>query len=95
VRKRRPDEKASTTARGYGIEHKRLRDKWRKVVEAGEATCSRCGRWIAPGSSWHLDHSDDRSGYIGASHARCNVGAANKRRARKARKPPLHSSGLW
>jgi hypothetical protein len=38
---------------------------------------------IVPGQKWHLDHDDhDRTAYHGASHARCNVVAANRRRAR-------------
>jgi hypothetical protein len=27
--------------------------------------CCRCGHLIEPGKPWHLDHRDDRSGYLG------------------------------
>lgn len=82
-RQERERERGTSTERGYGVAHKRLRAKWATVVDTGNAYCSRCGRLIIPGSPWHLDHTDDRSGYYGPAHQRCNVAAANKRRARK------------
>jgi hypothetical protein len=72
-----------TVARGWGTAHQRLRAKWAPLVEAGLATCARCGGWIDPRpvltgggnlvTSWHLDHDDSRSGYLGPSHRRCNL----------------------
>lgn len=56
-----------------------------REVELGHATCARCSRPIVPGSEWHLDHADDGVGYLGPSHARCNVSEANRLRARDAR----------
>jgi hypothetical protein len=73
-----------TTRRGYGTRHQRQRKAWAQVVAAGGAICARCGRSIAPGAKWHLDHADDRSRYIGVSHAYCNTTAANRRRARRS-----------
>jgi len=29
---------------------------------------------IQGGTSWHLDHADDRLHYLGPAHAECNVG---------------------
>ena len=53
---------ASSTARGYGIAHQRLRKLWAVRVERGEVACRRCGRLIRPGSLWDLGHDDfDRS----------------------------------
>lgn len=72
-----------TTAAGYGGPHQRLRRMWAQIVDAGGATCARCGRAIAPGSRWHLDHADDRRGYIGVSHSYCNTTAPNRRRGRR------------
>jgi hypothetical protein len=43
------------------------------VVAAGGVCCARCGEPIAPGEDWHLDHTDDRSDYLGPSHRRCNL----------------------
>jgi hypothetical protein len=68
-----------TTARGYGAEHQRERDRWRVVVERGDAVCVRCSTWIVPGSSWDLDHTDERDGYLGAAHASCNRSAGATR----------------
>ncbi len=73
--------RAKTKARGYGGSHKRLRERWARVVAAGNAYCARCGGWLPPGAAWDLDHSDDRGGYIGPSHAACNRRAPNRRRA--------------
>ena len=41
-------------------------------MRAGLVNCSRCGEPIQPGEEWDLDHRDDRRGYLGAAHSRCN-----------------------
>src|SRR5438045_6044418 len=66
---------ASTTARGYGHQHQQRRKVWARKVAKGDVACARCGGLIVPGSKWHLDHTDDRSGYLGPSHAGCNMAA--------------------
>ena len=59
-------------------EHFRRRREWDAKVQRGECYCAApvChnpgGRWIAPGTPWDLDHTADRTGYRGPSHARCN-----------------------
>jgi hypothetical protein len=64
------------------------------VVATGTVRCARgadcefaetvggvlIGGLIEPGSDWHLDHRDDRRGYLGASHARCNTVAGARKR---------------
>ena len=70
----------SMEQRGYGPEPRRLRAEVARVVEAGRALCARCGGSIAPGTRWDLDHSDDRMGYIGPSHVRCNRATAGGRK---------------
>jgi hypothetical protein len=66
-----------TTARGYGARHQSLRAQWKRIVEAGGATCARCGRPITPGEPWDLGHKvdgDKTAGYHGPEHRRCNRG---------------------
>ena len=64
---------ASSTAKGYGKEHRRLRARWKRRVEAGGVVCARCGWLIAPGELWDLGHSDDdRSRYVGPEQRSCN-----------------------
>lgn len=79
----------STTSRGYGVAHKKERERWRPIVQAGEALCARCDEPIDPEEDWHLDHTQDRTGYIGVSHADCNIKAGarlgGKLRSRKGR----------
>jgi hypothetical protein len=67
----------------YGAAHKRARRRYQREVEAGMATCCRCSRPIHPDESWHLDHAADGEGYLGPAHARCNLSAAGKVRARQ------------
>jgi hypothetical protein len=81
--------KLSTSERGYGRSHQRARAELQRLVAEGTAFCSRCGQLIRPGQEWHLDHRDDRLGYRGAAHASCNVGAANRRRAKSV--PPMEA----
>lgn len=91
ARRRQPP--GSTTRRGYGHDHQKLRAKIKPTVDAGLAWCARCHQPIAPGTAWHLDHTDDRTGYLGPSHEDCNINAAQDRRFQpqppKARPPAL------
>lgn len=74
----------TTTERGYGAEHQRLRAQWAPIVEAGEANCGRCGGAIDPDEPWELDHTDDRQDYNGPAHMDCNRDARWGRSARGA-----------
>jgi hypothetical protein len=56
-----------------------VRRQLEPFVASGAAVCARCGEAISPWEEWHLDHNDDRTGYIGPSHAKCNLSAAGKR----------------
>lgn len=78
TQRRRP----SRQARGYGKDHTRLRAQWKRKVDLGTETCARCGLPILPGDPWALDHTDDRTGYLGPSHQRCNDSAGGKARHR-------------
>jgi hypothetical protein len=66
---------ASRHVRGYGNNHDARRRQVKPLVASGNAVCSRCGCPISPRDQWHLDHTDDRQGYIGVAHAYCNLRA--------------------
>jgi predicted nucleic acid-binding Zn ribbon protein len=83
----------SMAERGYGREHFRLRAAWKPQVATGTVACARCGELIAPGERWDLDHDDnDRSSYLGPSHARCNRATT---RHRVEREQGLGTSREW
>jgi hypothetical protein len=75
--------KGRTTQKGYGWRHQQERARAKRVVDAGKAHCARCGGYILPGEPFDLDHTLDRTGYLGPSHRRCNRGEPNKRRRGK------------
>lgn len=71
--------RGTSTQRGYGSGYQRLRASLAPIVEAGRATCWRCGTPIDRLEAWHLGHADnDRSIIRGPEHARCNLSAAGR-----------------
>lgn len=82
--RRGPRPTLSTTARGYGADHRRRRAADRQLVDAGLAYCQQpvClyrSRWIPPGSAWDEGHNDQRTDWIGPCHRRCNqIAGASK-----------------
>lgn len=70
--------RGSRQARGYGREHTELRAKWAPLVATGMVQCTRCNLLIKAEDQWHLDHTDDRTGYRGPSHAHCNTSAGGR-----------------
>jgi hypothetical protein len=92
--------RGTPTERGYGTAHKKERARVARVVEAGEAACSRCGGLIEPGTEWHLDHADDRQSYRGPSHALCNLrgrngGGRTRWVSTQPPEPPRNCSRVW
>lgn len=73
--------RASSAARDYSYRHQRLRKAL--LASWGNRPCSRClspftpEDWANPRDRIHLDHTDDRSGYRGLSHADCNTRKVN------------------
>lgn len=65
-------------ARGYGTAHEAERAKWEPIIAISTVHCVRCGRPIVPGTPWSPDHTDDRTGYLGPAHVRCNLRAAGR-----------------
>ena len=80
-RAHRPKRAARYANRSHGV----LRRVLEPVVALGETRCARCGGLILPGEAWDLDHTDDGTGYLGPSHARCNRATAGKQKARLGR----------
>ncbi len=87
-----PKPKLSTTQRGYGTEHKRLRDALLKTAYG--TPCTRCGQLMIEGQPLDLDHADDRTSYLGFAHRRCNR-AAGARKANARRRRRLATSRDW
>ena len=64
-----------TVAAGYGREHQAARVTALAAFAAGDP-CARCGSPMNGEDDLDLDHTDDRTGYLGLSHASCNRRAA-------------------
>lgn len=62
---------ATETERGYGKAHAKAREKARAEWQDGDP-CARCGGAMRYGTPVDLDHTDDRTGYLGLSHSSCN-----------------------
>lgn len=88
--------RASTTARGYGATHQRLRKVWAIQVQAGRVDCWRCEQRINPNEPWHLGHDDnDRRITRGPEHTECNLGAAGRKAQRLQREPTVRRMTRW
>jgi len=85
----------SRHARGYSDAHVVRRRQLEPLVATGQVPCCRCGRLIQPSEKWHLDHRDDRRGYLGPSHATCNLRAAANKTNSKRTEHPLIWSRVW
>ena len=65
----------------YGAAHRRERKRWRLLVDEGQVNCCLCGKWLAPGSPFDLDHLPGTTDqYRGAACVRCNRVDGGKRR---------------
>ncbi len=91
-------DKLTTGQRGYGNAHQQARRAWQRKVSAGLCVCTRCGKGIDPNATWDLDHSDDRTHYLGAAHTACNRSAGARKRVaqqRASKAPPLRPERAW
>jgi hypothetical protein len=70
---------ASKHSKRYNVVHKKTRARVRRTVDAGTASCVRCGQPILPGSDWDLDHNDDGRGHLGPAHRWCNRSVGGRR----------------
>ena len=75
---RGPRTKGSTSDRGYGTAHAKARAAAAARHNPADP-CVRCGKRLGPMGPWlHYDHNAARTGYLGFSHASCNVKAGAK-----------------
>ena len=92
---KRGDAKLGTTVeRGYDARHRRERQRVARLIKGGDQVCCRCGNPLPPdipSSAWHLDHTEDRTGYLGPAHKECNERAARS----KSRQPIRRRSRDW
>ena len=71
--------RGTTTQRGYGTIHQRLRTQLATRITQGHITCPRCGQPITPNQPWDLGHDDhDRTKYNGPEHSHCNRSAGGR-----------------
>lgn len=69
---------ASASQRGYGQAHKQARLEYLARHQPGDP-CSRCGEPMNdPPDLLDLDHTDDRTGYLGLAHRSCNRSSAGR-----------------
>ena len=96
-------QRGSTTSRGYGRPHQKLRASWKPYVESGLVDCHamEClqeqdghGRRIAPGAPWDLGHTLDRTNWTGPEHRRCNR-HENAVRTNRKRGQQTRRSRIW
>jgi len=85
----------TTHQRGYGAPHQQERKRWARLLQQkGALPCARgtspnCIQLIRPTDTWHLDHSDDRTRYLGPSCVPCNTRAG----ALKGNRSPKRKRG--
>src|SRR4051812_34177976 len=73
----------TTAERGYGTDHRRLRERLVAALDS-DAPCPRCGDALGGDPTvLDLDHTDDRSGYLGLTHRCCNRSYGRSRWARR------------
>jgi len=85
----------SAAERGYDARHQAERERWRPVVDAGDAECAELvclmpTRWIEPGTPWDLAHGDMREEYRGPAHQLCNRSEGGRRGHAASCRSPHH-----
>lgn len=58
--------------RDLDARHRQIRRAFAVLIATGTERCCLCSEVIASDAPWDLDHTADREGYRGASHAACN-----------------------
>jgi hypothetical protein len=79
-------ERANTTQRGYGSDHQAARQRALANFVPGQP-CVRCNEPLLNPLNVVLDHNDDRTGYLGLAHKRCNDRAGGQAKAHRGTHP--------
>jgi hypothetical protein len=99
-RKRDSEAERARVAEYASPQYRAARRAVKAEVEAGRGSCWRCGRYLPPGSRFHLGHDDhDRTVLRGAECPDCNLSAAARKGARirnagQPRGAPRASTGV-
>lgn len=77
--RQRDKARGTSTDRGYGADHQRLRAEYQALMNRGESfACWRCDDEIDP-EHWHLGHDDyDRTVYRGPECVPCNTATSGR-----------------
>ena len=71
----------------YGAKHQAERRRIQRLMDKGQLfPCSRHAESYCPGTpvdptNWELDHTDDRTGWLGPAHPPCNAYAGRVEKA--------------
>lgn len=76
-RKAKDKARGTRQERGYGRAHEVTRASL--LPDAYGTRCPHCDEYMWPHDELHLDHTEDRTGYIGIVHAHCNTSDAARR----------------
>jgi hypothetical protein len=90
--------KGSATQRGYGQQHRRARlHALDDLKQHDGQPCTRCSQpmWHAQAALLDLDHTDDRAGYQGLAHRRCNRRAGQAKAMRIRASSQVTRSRNW
>lgn len=83
-------------AASYDWSHRKLRARWRSLVDEGGVCCRRCGKPIAAGAAWDLGHDDhDPEAPAAPEHRRCNRATVGRRPSDRARGRKRRAGWYW
>jgi hypothetical protein len=69
--------RGTTTQRGYGAAHQQRKAHDEQGTTPADP-CPKCGLPLGP-PPWDQGHTEDRAGYEGPTHIRCNRNTARRR----------------
>jgi hypothetical protein len=76
---RRARDRARGTSGERGYDYRHQQEKAKRLPSAYGTVCPHCGRVMTRDQDLTLDHTVDRTGYVGIVHASCDYSDAAKR----------------